>query len=255
MSEQDKMRLRSMLLNRRREIFDRLQHLKSDWQALGERDIELEEEAQKADLTILFDQLNEREKQEIEEIDLALSKMAVLTYGICESCEKSISLKRLEILPATRLCRKCARKYEEIQKRLPSVVEIIACAQVPAQFENLTDAEINELILEHLRTDGRVDLEELNVSFRNAALYLEGAIPSEGEHQILMRILTDILGFECIVDHVEINELIWEREERAPGQTGFELGADVEEISDDVFESEEKQTPYIFPDRPTPEKG
>ena len=247
MSEQDKMRLRSMLLNQRREIFERLRRLESDWQ-------EIEEEAQKADLTILFDQLHDREKQEIEEIDLALSKMAVSTYGICESCEKSISLKRLEILPATRLCRKCARKYEENQKRLPSVREIIACAQVPSEFKDLSDAEIRESILDHLRNDGRVDLEELNVSFRNAALYLEGAIPSEGGHQILMQILTDILGFECIVDHLEINELIWEREERAPGRAGFEPGADVEEISDDVFESEEKETPYIFPDRPIPEK-
>jgi len=108
MTEQDLVRLKKMLLGQRREIFDRLQGLESDWQALGERDIEWEEEAQKADLTALYGQLDDREKTEIEEIDLALAKMAQGTYGICEKCGKPISLERLEALPATRCCRKCA---------------------------------------------------------------------------------------------------------------------------------------------------
>ena len=36
-------------------------------------------------------------------------------YGICELCGKSIPIKRLTVLPATRLCRDCAQKYEEAQ--------------------------------------------------------------------------------------------------------------------------------------------
>ena len=68
------MRLR--LLRQRREIFERLRLFESDWQALGEREIEMEEEAQKADLTRIFDQLVNRRKDGLEEIDLALSKLA-----------------------------------------------------------------------------------------------------------------------------------------------------------------------------------
>ena len=37
-------------------------------------------------------------------------------YGRCELCGKTIPFKRLEVLPATRLCRKCAQKYEQNQK-------------------------------------------------------------------------------------------------------------------------------------------
>ena len=96
-------RLREMLLKRRREIFEGLRRFESDWQALTERDMELEE-AQKAALSILFDGLDEREKNEIEEIDLTLCRMAVGNYGICESCEKLISLKRVEALLGRRLC-------------------------------------------------------------------------------------------------------------------------------------------------------
>jgi RNA polymerase-binding transcription factor DksA len=108
--------MRQTLLRQRREIFERLRLFESDWQVLGEREIEMEEEAQKADLTRLFDQLANRRKHGLEEIDLALSKLARGSYGVCERCKKPISLKRLEVLPATRLCRKCAGRYEETQK-------------------------------------------------------------------------------------------------------------------------------------------
>ena len=112
MAEQDLLRLKELLLKQRQEIFERVQGLESDWQALGERDIEWEEEAQKADLATLFEQLDQREKTEIEEIDLALTRMAQATYGACESCQKTIPLERLEALPATRFCKNCAAKEE-----------------------------------------------------------------------------------------------------------------------------------------------
>ena len=113
MDEQDLKRLKDLLLTQRLEIFKRLKGLESEWLMLSERDIEREEEAQKADLTALFDQLDDLEKQEIEDIDLALTKMAAATYGTCETCRKAISLKRLETIPATRFCKRCARKAEE----------------------------------------------------------------------------------------------------------------------------------------------
>ncbi|MEA3428516.1 MAG: BON domain-containing protein [Thermodesulfobacteriota bacterium] len=245
---------REILLKQRRKIFERRQRLESDWQVLEERDIEMEEEAQKADETSLFDQLDKLEKDEIEEIDLALCKIPAGSYGICESCKKLISLKRLETFPATRLCRKCARRYEEKQKKLPRAREVITSAELPDEYKNLTDEELQMVILEHLRNDGRVDLEEIEVSCRNGVVYLEGVVPSENEHQILLRILTDVMGFTAVVDHLEINKLIWEREDRTPGKAAFRPSVDVDEISDDVFESQEKESPYMFPDRPPAEK-
>ena len=113
MEKQDLHRLKDLLLAQRREIFGRLQGLESEWETLSKHDIEPEEEAQKADLTALFNQLDDLEKQEIEDIDLSLSKMAAATYGACEKCGKTISLERLETLPATRFCKRCARETEE----------------------------------------------------------------------------------------------------------------------------------------------
>ena len=85
---------------------------------MGEREIEYEEEAQKANLTELFEQLDEREQKEVEEIDLALSKIADGTYGNCELCQKAIPLARLESIPAVRLCVSCAAS-EEAKTKIP----------------------------------------------------------------------------------------------------------------------------------------
>lgn len=254
MYERDIVRLRELLLKQRNEIFERLRGFESDWKELEERDIEPEEEAQKADITSFYDQLDEREKMQIEEIDLSLCRIAAGSYGVCESCEKLISLKRLEVLPATRLCRKCAHRYAEEQKRLPRAEEVIVCEELPSEYKGLSSEQVRLLIFEHLRNDGRVDVEELKIFCKNKIIYLEGIVSSEKEHQILLRILRDIMGFTSIVDHLQTTELIWESEDRSPGRADYPPSVDVDEITDDVFESQEKEIPYMFPDRPPPEE-
>ncbi|MBE0575761.1 MAG: hypothetical protein IH613_07680 [Desulfuromonadales bacterium] len=77
MMELDLERLRKKLIRSRQKVFQRYQSLGEDWQALSERD-----------------------KRELEDIKLALAKMAGTIYGICESCRKPISQNRLEIFPA-----------------------------------------------------------------------------------------------------------------------------------------------------------
>ncbi len=91
-------------------------HLEAEREELDRRFIEPIDSAQKEDLARLVHKLDERGKEEIEEIDLAIDKMDARSYGRCELCGKSIPFKRLKVLPAIRLCRKCAQKYEETQK-------------------------------------------------------------------------------------------------------------------------------------------
>ncbi len=260
MTKQEVMYLRRLLFKRRQEVFDRLRQLESGWQALGERESELEEEAQKVDLTSLFDQLDARGKEEIEEIDLALRKMAVGDYGICESCQKRLPLQRLETLPAARLCSKCARQFEEQHQQLPPAQEIIAAGQLPPEYQELTDAQLQTLILEYLRADDRIDLEELKISLRRGIVYLEGRVPSEIEHQIILQTLTDVMGLTAIIDHLHIDELTWEREDRTPGTVTPSLSEadrlfyNLENFTEDVVEAQEEEIPYNPADRPLPEK-
>ena len=109
-------KLKRLLLNRRLEMLKQVAHLEAEQEELEQRFIENIDVAQKEDLAWLIDKLDERGKEEIAEIELALSKIDSDRYGICEICDKPIPIKRLKVLPATRLCRKCAHKYEETQK-------------------------------------------------------------------------------------------------------------------------------------------
>jgi RNA polymerase-binding transcription factor DksA len=260
MMEQDLKHLHSVLLKRRKDVFDRLHQFETDWQALGDRDIEMEEEAQKADIATLYDRLDERTKEEIEAIDLALCKMAAGSYGICEECESLIPYGRLEAIPETRLCLGCARRYEKKSKGLRRPRELMPCAALPEEYRNMGDEELTALIVEHLRNDGRIDLDELTISCRRGMVYLEGLLPDEGEHQILLQMLTDVMGLTSVVDLLGTDEVAWEREDRTPRRRR-PLPADAEvsgigsrDYTEDVLESIEDGIPYTPPEGPIPEK-
>ena len=48
-------------------------------------------------------------RQHLVEIDAALARVEAGTYGACEICGSPIGEERLEALPATRRCIRCAR--------------------------------------------------------------------------------------------------------------------------------------------------
>lgn len=53
--------------------------------------------------------LGSHDMSELRQIDAALGRMAEGTYGTCARCGEPISDERLEALPATPLCKTCAR--------------------------------------------------------------------------------------------------------------------------------------------------
>jgi DnaK suppressor protein len=57
-------------------------------------------------------QLSSRERNELRMVEEALFKIKGDTYGVCDSCSKYITLKRLEILPLTALCIACQENLE-----------------------------------------------------------------------------------------------------------------------------------------------
>jgi DnaK suppressor protein len=129
--------LKKLLMNRRREILEQVAHLEAEGEELVQRFIEPIDAAQKEDLARLVHKLDERGKEEIKETNLALDKMESGSYGICELCGKSIPLKRLKALPATRLCRKCAQKYEETQKLRKHQRDEIIGDELLEEYRNL----------------------------------------------------------------------------------------------------------------------
>ena len=58
-------------------------------------------------------QLTSRDRGELKRIQDAIYKIDHGVYGICESCAKKISAKRLKILPLSTLCIQCKEAMEQ----------------------------------------------------------------------------------------------------------------------------------------------
>jgi len=56
------------------------------------------------------ERLNQEERRELEEIEAALARMAVGTYGRCQVCLGAIGQQRLHAIPEARTCISCAKQ-------------------------------------------------------------------------------------------------------------------------------------------------
>lgn len=56
--------------------------------------------------------LRGREQKLLKKIEEAIQRISAGTYGICESCEEEISLKRLEVRPVATFCIACKTQQE-----------------------------------------------------------------------------------------------------------------------------------------------
>lgn len=244
--------LRQELMTRRAELIDRQKALIESLQRLNEPESELEENASKGTLSREMEQRSEIVRTELRNIDTALTRMAEGDYGRCEACRRPIRVKRLRAVPWTRYCVKCAGMREAFA---PGGIETPA---VSVGGGELTDDELREAILDELRTDGRVETEELVISTEDGVVYLEGLLPSEAKHQILLEILHDVLDIEEVVDSLRIDRQPWERNERRPdrGQPGHSaesLAGEEEDADVDPYTSLDTNEPMAPPDELIPE--
>ncbi len=242
-------RQREMLFKEVAESEDDLNFIAQDQES------ELEEKAQGELIARLLDRLSDRGKRQLEEIDAALERMTWGVYGVCLRCRRPISSERLRALPAARLCVKCAAAGERKSPAPAGEEEMMHPGRVAADLNVLTELELQSLIMEQLREDGRVDLEEVRIICRHGIVYLDGVLPSEPERSILLQILQDVVGIEEVVDRIKIEELLWEREDRLKAEEPEEKPPWVEPYgTEDIIESEEQGTDYVPPVRPIPEK-
>jgi DnaK suppressor protein len=218
-----------------------------------ERESELEEHAQEEQTARLLTRLDDQTLHAVMEIDGALQRLLNGTYGKCEVCHRSISTDRLRSLPATHFCRRCAAKSESPPITAGGAAETPSEGLVPADLSLLSDPELTEAIREHLKEDGRIDLEELHVVCRKGVVYLSGVLPSEAEHQILLQTLTDVMGLKEIVDHLAIEDLLWQTEKRTR-EVGPEVIPRWQEPpgTEDIVESMEEDKEFVAPGKPTP---
>lgn len=248
---------RRALQQQRHALFHEVSSVENDLQELAaDREPEIEEAAQGERSARILDRLDTRGKAELEEIDAALARIDAGVYGACVDCGEPIPIARLQALPATPFCRECAERIERRDgSREHESGEPARPAPVPADYSLLSGRELEEAIRDHLREDGRVDMEELRIVCRHGIVHLSGSVPSEGEHQIVRQTITDVMGLKEIDDHLQVEELLWEREDRDKNETAVEprpweeLGG-----TEDVTETHEDGVDFVPPSRPVPEE-
>ena len=251
--------LKKKLVSERDRVLGTHTRLEGDRENLVEREVEFQENAQKDGLLEPMSRIDDSEKNRLDAVVNALKKMDLGGYGFCERCGREIEPGRLDALPWAALCSTCQVKSEGGSRSEAGQEK--ESPKLPPDLEELADDDILRYILNELEEDGRVDLEELTIECTRGVIHLDGFLPSEAQHQILLEIILDGIGIGSLTDRVTINPLLWETNERAQGTRGPDeegKSDDDDTLSDgdetsDAYVSRTSGAPFQPPDEMIPE--
>ena len=106
----DNAHYREILLNKRRELLERVAAIARDSQVPGSADSE--EQAVELENEEVLSALDDEARQTLGLIDEALARLERDEFGVCQSCGNPIAPARLEALPYAALCIDCAGRQE-----------------------------------------------------------------------------------------------------------------------------------------------
>ncbi len=256
MKEKALVNFAELLRKQRQEYLNKFRKAEEGLEFIAEdRESELEESAQEERSARLLARLDDRTLRAVQEIDAAHQRILDGKYGVCESCGGAIAAARLRALPATRYCTDCEVQIERQAVAAAEEAETPSKTEIPPDLSLLDDAELAEVIREHLKEDGRVDAQELRIVCRKGVVHLSGAVPSSAECEILLQIVTDVLGIKEVVDRIQVEGLLWQREgltKEKPPEV-FPPGQEAAG-TEDIVESSEEGTEFVAPAEPPPKE-
>jgi hypothetical protein len=74
-------------------------------------------------------------------------------------------------------------------------------------FANLSDAEIREIVVQHLRETPGLDHEWMDVDVNDGFVRLSGRVGTDGEVEVAETVVHDVLGIERYVNELVVDEL------------------------------------------------
>lgn len=187
--------LENEMRDRRNQILDFRDSLKSSRHMLQEPENELEEMAGKEMMLDDVARLDSRVVDELRKIEAALARMKSGSYGRCENCGRPIASKRLQAIPWTMVCKRCAQHSED--RPMTDAEE----DELPEA--ELTDEQIVLAIWDELDLREDLDPGNLEIVCNDGTIYLGGNVPGEKEHQQIVEIVEEDLGYEDVIDHID----------------------------------------------------
>ena len=105
------------IAEREKQLRDRLAYLAANMQKIeGELDHSLDKDIEDAAIDIeddeVLEDLGNSEKLETRQIEAALQRIVEGEYGYCVECGDKIAEERLDVLPQTPFCAKCAANHD-----------------------------------------------------------------------------------------------------------------------------------------------
>jgi len=196
------------LIQRRREILGNIDTLDDVSQSLGDPGAEYETKAQHETSYQNLQQLDTQYRNEVQLIDRALNKIQLGEFGNCELCGQKISSQRLEAIPWTDRCIKCAESQQKTPQGSWSETESGIQSEGKLALNEYTDDELQEFVHEKLHEDARLDTLDLRVSCTDRMIHLSGSVADEQQYHVLAEILQDIIDPNNIIDRVQIRSAV-----------------------------------------------
>ena len=117
MKKKDLDRFSQRLLDEKSKILNHSEKTKQEDLTLSPDDLADEVDLASSELNqSLALRLRDRERLLLHKIETALAKIESGTFGVCESCEEPIELKRLDARPVAELCIRCKEQEEQTEK-------------------------------------------------------------------------------------------------------------------------------------------
>jgi hypothetical protein len=92
-------------------------------------------------------------------------------------------------------------------------------------FENMSDDEIRDVVLEHLREYPNLDADDIEVAVKDGTVTLSGRVGTDAEVQVAGAVLDDVLGLDDFSNDLVVDEL---RRGEAPAAADDAIAADEE---------------------------
>lgn len=104
--------LEKRLLGKRKELLSGVRTRSASRFETGSGTLDLADQAANAYTKEFLLSLGDAERRSLRQVDAALDKIRLRTYGKCEKCGEEIAIKRLEALPFAEYCIACQEEEE-----------------------------------------------------------------------------------------------------------------------------------------------
>jgi hypothetical protein len=74
-------------------------------------------------------------------------------------------------------------------------------------FQNMTDDEVRQVVIQHLGEYPNLDLEDIDVDVRDGRVLLSGRVGTDSEVEVAESILGDVLGLDSYSNELIVDEL------------------------------------------------